>query len=105
MKRNHKPIKAKAYVVTIDELEGMKDSATVIVSRVKLNERIFECQFNSNQKDQKVENILLKAAENLSKQDEKQSNLAWGTRMTVKEAKIAFANDRKSIIGKAFKFA
>lgn len=92
-------------MVTIEELEKMNDSTTIIVNRVKLNERIFECQFNSSKNNQAIEKILLKAAENLSKQDEKQSDLAWGAKMTVGEAKIAFANDRKSIMGKAFKLA
>lgn len=103
--RKFATIRRRKDNLPIDKLLRLNNSEKVIVNRVKLNELIFEYQFNSNNKNPKAEKILLRAAEELSKQDEKQNNLVWGVEMSVEDAKIVFADDHKRIIGNVFKLA
>ena len=103
--RKFATIRRRKDNLPIDKLLRLSNSEKVIVNRVKLNELIFEYQFNSNNKNPKTEKILLRAAEELSKQDEKQNNLVWGVEMSVEDAKIVFADDHKRIIGNVFKLA
>lgn len=103
--RKFATIRRRKDNLPIDKLLRLNNSEKVIVNRVKLNELIFEYQFNSKNKNPKAEKILLRAAEELSKQDEKQNNLVWGVEMSVEDAKIVFADDHKRIIGNVFKLA
>lgn len=103
--RKFATIRRRKDNLPIDKLLRLSNSQKVIVNRVKLNELIFEYQFNSNNKKPKAEKILLRAAQKLSKQDEKQNNLVWGVEMSVEDAKVVFADDHKRIIGNVFKLA
>ncbi len=103
--RKFAAIRRRKDNLPIDKLLRLSNSEMVIVNRVKLNELIFEYQFNSNNKNPEAEKILLRAAQELSKQDEKQNNLVWGVEMSVEDAKVVFADDHKRIIGNVFKLA
>ena len=96
--RKFATIRRRKDNLPIDKLLRLSNSEKVIVNRVKLNELIFEYQFNSNNKNPKAEKILLRAAE-------EQNNLVWGVEMSVEDAKIVFADDHKRIIGNVFKLA